>query len=74
MLGPDESPSVEWGVLGLGVNGLPGAHIQRFGLTGYAKSWAEAGLGRSLVDVSDEIYLYLQLRVFPGGSCRMLIY
>ena len=74
VLGPDESPSVEWGVLGLGVKGLPGAHIQRFGLTGYAKNWAETGLGRSLADVSDEIYLYVQLRVFPGGSSRMLMY
>ena len=74
VLGPDQSPSVEWGVVGLGVKGLPGAHIQMFGLTGYAKNWAEARLGRSLADVSDEIYLYVQLRVFPGGSSHMLMY
>ena len=40
MLGPADSPLVEWGILGLGVKGLPGADIRRLGVSGYAKSWA----------------------------------
>ena len=78
MLGPADSPLVEWGVLDFGVKGLPGADIRRLGLSGYAKSWAGSGLGRSVADISHDpstIYTYVQFRVFPGsGGRRLLLY
>ena len=77
VLEPEDSPLVEWGVLGLGVKGFPAADFRRLGLSGYAKSWAKSGLGRSLADISHDpstIYAYVQLRVFPGGRTRMLAY
>ena len=78
VLGPDESPLVEWGVLGFGVKGLSGADVRRLGLGGYAKSWAESGLGRSLADISHDptpIWVYAQLRIFPRvGRSRLLLY
>ena len=77
MPGPDDSPLAEWGILGIGVKGLPGADIRRLGLIGYLQSWAESGLGRSVADISHEpasIYTYLQFRVFPRGERRLLLY
>ena len=77
VLDPGDSPLVEWGVLGLGVKGFPAADFRRLGLSGYAKNWAESGLGRSVADISHDpspIYPYLQLRVLPGGGSRMLLY
>ena len=76
-LGPDESPLVEWGIFAWGVKGLPGADIRRLGLIGYAKTWAESGLGRSVADISHDpstIHTYAQLRIFPGGERRLLLY
>ncbi len=77
-LTPEETPVAEWGILGFGVRGLSGADIKRLGLGGYAKSWAESGLGRSLADISHDptpIWSYVQLRVFPGwGGRRLLLY
>ncbi len=76
MLGPEDSLLAEWGILGFGVKGLPGADIRRLGLGGYAKSWAESGLGRSVADISHDpstIYTYVQFRVFPGGGARRLL-
>ena len=75
ILGPEESPLVEWGILRFGVKGLPGADIRRLGLGGYAKSWAESGLGRSVAEISHDpsIYTYLQFKVFPGGGSRLLL-
>ncbi len=77
LLGPEDSPLAEWGILEVGVKGRPGADIRRLGLIGYAKSWAESGLGRSVADVSHDpstIYTYVQFRVFPGGSKRLVLY
>ncbi len=77
VLEPGDSPLVEWGALGLGVKGFPAADFRRLGLSGYAKSWAESGLGRSFADISNDpspIYIYLQLRVLPGGGRGMLLY
>jgi hypothetical protein len=78
MLGPADSPLVEWGVLGFGVKGLPGADIRRLGVSGYAKRWAGSGLGRSVADISHDpstIYTYVQFRVFPdSGGRRLLLY
>ena len=77
VLEPGDSPSVEWGALGVGVKGFPAADFRRLGLSGYAKSWATSGLGRSLADISHDpspFYIYLQLRVFPGGGSGMLLY
>ncbi len=78
MPGPDDSPLVEWGILGFGVKGLPAADIRWLGVKGYAKSWAESGLGRSVTDISDDptpIYIYVQFKVFPGdGGSRLLLY
>ncbi len=78
MLGPEDSPLVEWGILGFGVKGLPGADIRRLGVSGYARSWAESGLGRSVADISHDptpIYIYVQFKVFPGdGGSRLLLY
>jgi len=68
---------VEWGALGVGVKGFPAADFRRLGLSGYAKGWAESGLGRSFADISNDpspIYIYLQLRVLPGGRPGMLLY
>ena len=77
MLGPEDSPVLEWGILGFGVKRLPGADIRRLGVSGYAKSWAESGLGRSVAEISHDpstIYTYVQLRFFNGGSSRLLLY
>ncbi len=78
MLEPGDSPLVEWGILGFGVKGLPGADIRRLGVSGYAKSWAESGLGRSVADISHDptpIYIYVQFKVFPGdGGSPLLLY
>jgi hypothetical protein len=76
ILGPEESPLVEWGILGFGVKGLPGADIRRLGPGGYAKSWAESGLGRSVADISHDpsIYTYLQFKVSPGGESHLWLY
>ncbi len=77
MPGPDDSPLAEWGILGIGVKGLPGADIRRLGLIGYLKSWSGSGLGRSLADISRDpanIYTYLQFRVFQRGESRLLLY
>ena len=77
MLGPEDSPLVEWGILGFGVKGLPGADIRRLGVSGYAKSWAQDGLGRSVAEISHDpstIFTYVQFRVFSGGERRMLLY
>jgi hypothetical protein len=77
VLEPEDSPLVERGGLGLGVKGFPAAELNRSGLSGYAKSWAESGLGRSVADISDDpslIYGFIQFRVFPGGGSRMLLY
>lgn len=77
MPGPDDSPLVEWGILGFGVKGLPGADIRRLGVKGYAKNWAELGLGRSVAEISHDpstIYIYVQVRFFNRGSSRMLLY
>ena len=76
LVGPEDSPLAESGILEVGVKGLPGADIRRLGLIGYAKSWAESGLGRSVADISDDpttIYTYVQFRVFPGGGGRRLL-
>ena len=54
MLGPEDSRLVEWELMGFGVKGLPGADIRRLGVSGYATSWAESGLGRSLADISHD--------------------
>ena len=77
VLEPGDSPLVEWGVLGLGVKGFPATDARRLGLSGYAKAWAESGHGRSAADISHDpspIYIYGQLRVFPGGGSRMVLY
>ena len=77
LLGPEDSPLFEWGVLGLGVKGFPAADFRRLGLSGYAKNWAKSGLGRSLADISHDpatLYSYIQLRVFPERRTRMLAY
>ncbi len=77
-LGPEDGPLVEWGSLGVGVRGLRGAEIRRLGLNvwGYAKHWAELGLGRSVADISHDpsIFTYVQFRVFQGGGTRMWHY
>ena len=76
-LGPEDSPLVDLGILGFGVKGLPGADIRRLGVSGYAKSWAQSGLGRSVADISHDpspIYGYVQFSVFPGGGSRMVLY
>ena len=77
VLEPGDSPLVEWGALGLGVKGFPAADFRRLGLSGYAMSWATSGLGRSIADIGHDpspFYIYLQLRVFPGGGSGMLLY
>ena len=77
VLEPGDAPLVEWGVLGLGVKGFPAADFRRLGPIGYAKSWAESGLGRSVADIShdpSQIYTYVQLRVFPGGGSPILLF
>ena len=75
---PEDSPLAEWGILGFGVRGLSGADIKRLGLGGYAKSWAESDLGRSVADMSHDptpVWSYIQLRIFPrGGVRRLLLY
>ena len=76
LVGPGDSPLAEWGILEFGVKGLPGADIRRLGLIGYAKSWAEDGLGRNVADISQNpttIYTHVQFRVFPGGGARRLL-
>ena len=76
LVGPENSPLAEWGILEFGVKGLPGDDIRRLGLIGYAKSWADSGLGRSVADISRDpttIYTYVQFRVFPGGGGRRLL-
>ena len=73
---PGDTPLVESGVLGLYVKGFPAADVRRLGLSGYAKSWAESGLGRGVADISHDpttIYTYVQFRVFPGGGGRRLL-
>ena len=68
---------VEWGVLGFGVKGFPAADVRRLGLSGYAETWAESGLGRSVAEISHDpstIHIYWQLKVFPWGASRMLMY
>ncbi len=77
VLEPGDSPLVEWGVLGLGVKGFATADVRRLGLSGYAKNWAELGLGRSVAEISHDpstIFTYVQFRVFNGGSSRLLLY
>ena len=77
MLGLDDSLLAEWGIPGFGVKGLPGADIRRLGMRGYAKSWAESGLGRSVAEISHDpstIYTYVQFRFFDRGSSRLLLY
>ena len=59
------------------MKGLPGADIRRLGVKGYAKNWAELGLGRSVAEISHDpstIYIYVQVRFFNRGSSRMLLY
>ncbi len=77
MLGPDDSPLFEWGILGLGVKGLPGADIRRLGVSGYARNWAELGLGRSVAEISHDpssIFTYVQFKIFDHDSSRLLLY
>jgi hypothetical protein len=68
----------EAGIFGIGVQGLPGADVRRLGLGGYAKNWAELGLGRSVTEMnhdSGSLFTYLQFGIFPtAGSRRMLWY
>jgi hypothetical protein len=77
MLGPDDSPFLEAGPFGIGVKGLSGTDVRRLGPVGYAKSWAESGLGRSAADIGHDptFYRYVQLRLFPDvGRKRLLLY
>ena len=74
---PGDTPLVESGVLGLYVKGFPAADVRRLGLSGYASSWAESGLGGSVAEISHDpslIYTYVQLRVLPGGANRIVLY
>ena len=73
VLAPGDSPLVESGILGAGIKGLPADHLRRLGLRNYANNWAEAGLGGSLQDMQNGIYIYAQLRVFPGGSSLLML-
>ena len=73
----DDTPLVESGSFGLYVKGLPGADIRRLGLDGYAGSWAESGLGRSLADMSRDpwpFYVYGQLRILPFDRHRIVLH
>ena len=75
--GPDDSPLAVRGILGFGVKGLPGADIRKLGMRGYAKNWAESGLGRSVSEISHDpstVYVYVQLRFFNGGDSRLLLH
>ena len=77
VLEPRDSPLFEWRGLGLGVKGLPAADVRRLGLSGYAGSWAESGLGRSVADISHDpslIHTYVQLKIFPGGASGLSLY
>ena len=76
-LGPDESPLFENGLFAWGVKGLPGAEIRRLGLIGYAKTWAERGLGRSVAEISHNpstVYTYTRIKIFPGGESRLVLH
>ena len=77
VLEPRDIPLFEWRGLGLGVKGLPAADIRRLGLSRYAGSWAESGLGRSVADMSHApslIHTYVQLKIFPGGASGLWLY
>ena len=69
--GPGDSPSLEVGIVGLGIKGLPAHHIKRMGLTSYAKNWAEGQLGSSLQSMPRGIHPFVQFSVFPGGPYRL---
>ncbi len=77
-LGPEDSPLAEWESLSFGVKGLSSTDIRRLGLSGYMKTWAEQGLGRSVADISHDpstSYIYVQFRAFPGsGGSRLVLH
>ena len=72
-----DTPLAESGTFGLYVKGLPGANIRSLGLQGYAGSWAESGLGRSLGDMSRDPFprfVYVQFRILPGPNRRIIMH
>lgn len=76
-LGPGDSPLAGAGILGIGVRGLPGADARRLGLGGYAKNWAELGLGRSVTDMNHDpgsLFGYLQFGIFPTRGSRPMLW